>query len=78
GGRFDSTNIIRPLASIITNICLDHTNILGNTYEEIAFEKAGIIKDHTAIFTAVKHPGAIKVIEEQANKKEAPLYRMNQ
>ncbi|MBT2697894.1 bifunctional folylpolyglutamate synthase/dihydrofolate synthase [Bacillus sp. ISL-40] len=78
GGRFDSTNIIQPLASIITNIGLDHTNILGNTYEEIAFEKAGIIKENTSIFTAVKHPGAIKVIEEQADKKEAPLYRLNQ
>lgn len=78
GGRFDSTNIIQPLASIITNIGLDHTNILGNTYEEIAFEKAGIIKENTAIFTAVKHPGAIKVIEDQANKNKAPLYRLNQ
>lgn len=78
GGRFDSTNIIQPLASIITNIGLDHTSILGNTYEEIAFEKAGIIKEHTPIFTAVKHSGAIQVIEEQAQKKEAPLYRLNQ
>lgn len=78
GGRFDSTNIIQPLASIITNIGLDHTSILGNTYEEIAFEKAGIIKANTPIFTAVKHIGAIQVIEEQAQKKEAPLYRLNQ
>ena len=78
GGRFDSTNIIQPLASIITNIGLDHTNILGSTYEEIAFEKAGIIKKNTALFTAVKHPGALKVIEEQAQMKESPLYRLNQ
>ncbi|WP_026563416.1 bifunctional folylpolyglutamate synthase/dihydrofolate synthase [Bacillus sp. UNC41MFS5] len=78
GGRFDSTNIIQPLASIITNIGLDHTNILGSTYEEIAFEKAGIIKKNTALFTAVKHPGALKVIEEQAQKKEASVYRLDQ
>ena len=78
GGRFDSTNIIQPLASIITNIGIDHTNILGNTYEEIAFEKAGIIKAETPIFTAVKHPGALKVIEEQAEKKSAPIFRLNQ
>jgi dihydrofolate synthase / folylpolyglutamate synthase len=78
GGRFDSTNIIQPLASIITNIGLDHTNILGTTYAEIAFEKAGIIKENTAIFTAVKHPDALKVIEEQADKRNAPLYRLNQ
>ena len=78
GGRFDSTNIILPLASIITNIGLDHTNILGNSYEEIAFEKAGIIKEATPIFTAIKQPEALRVIEEQAQKKEAPLSRMNQ
>ncbi|MEH7156905.1 bifunctional folylpolyglutamate synthase/dihydrofolate synthase [Neobacillus drentensis] len=78
GGRFDSTNIIQPLASIITNIGLDHTNILGSTYEEIAFEKAGIIKLNTPIFTAVRQPGAVKVIEEQAEMKGAPIYRIEQ
>jgi dihydrofolate synthase/folylpolyglutamate synthase len=78
GGRFDSTNILRPLASIITNIGLDHTNILGNSYEEIAFEKAGIIKESTPTFTAVKHPGALKVLLEQAEMQQAPLYCLNQ
>jgi dihydrofolate synthase / folylpolyglutamate synthase len=78
GGRLDSTNILSPLASIITNIGLDHTNILGYTYEEIAFEKAGIIKEGTSVFTAVKHHGALRVIEEQADRKEAPIYRLNQ
>jgi dihydrofolate synthase / folylpolyglutamate synthase len=77
GGRFDSTNIVNPLASIITNIGLDHTNILGNTYEEIAFEKAGIIKFYTPIFTAVKHPGALKVIETQAVTMQAPIIKLN-
>ena len=78
GGRFDSTNIIQPIASIITSIGLDHTNILGHSYEEIAFEKAGIIKEITPVFTAVKNGNAMKVIEEQAEKKHAPLYRLNQ
>lgn len=78
GGRFDSTNIISPIASVITNIGLDHTNILGNTYEEIAFEKAGIIKKATPLFTAVQHPGSLRVIEEQAKQKNAPIYRLNQ
>ncbi|MCM3692239.1 bifunctional folylpolyglutamate synthase/dihydrofolate synthase [Neobacillus niacini] len=78
GGRFDSTNIIQPIASIITNIGLDHTNILGHSYEEIAFEKAGIIKEGIPIFTAVKNTNALKVIEEQAEKKHAPLYSLNQ
>ncbi|WML45563.1 folylpolyglutamate synthase/dihydrofolate synthase family protein [Neobacillus sp. PS3-40] len=78
GGRFDSTNIISPLLSIITNIGLDHTNILGNSYEDIAFEKAGIIKRDTPIITAAKQPGALKVIKEQALKMNAPLFRINQ
>jgi dihydrofolate synthase / folylpolyglutamate synthase len=49
GGRLDSTNIIDPLMSVITNISLDHTNMLGETLPEIAFEKAGIIKKNTPI-----------------------------
>lgn len=76
GGRLDSTNIIYPLASIITNIGLDHTKILGDTHEEIAFEKAGIIKEGTPIFTAVQHPGALKVIEKQAENRHAPIQRL--
>ena len=73
GGRFDSTNIIQPMASIITNIGLDHTNILGNSYEEIAFEKAGIIKENTPVFIAVQQEGALQVIKNQANEKNAPI-----
>lgn len=77
GGRFDSTNIVTPMLSIITNIGLDHTNILGNSYEEIAFEKAGIIKKETAVFTAVNQHDALKVIKKQAKKMEAPLFQLN-
>lgn len=77
GGRFDSTNIILPILSIITNIGLDHVNILGHTYEEIAFEKAGIIKPGTPVFTAVKRPDALGVIEKQAEKMEAALFKIN-
>lgn len=76
GGRFDSTNIITPLLSIITNIGLDHTQILGDSYEAIAFEKAGIIKDGIPIVTAVKNVQALKVIEEQASLKNAPILRI--
>lgn len=78
GGRFDSTNIIHPLASVITNIGLDHTNILGHTYEEIAFEKAGIIKQGVPVFTAAKQLEALNVIKEQAENKQALLFRLNQ
>src|SRR5690606_21682990 len=49
GGRLDSTNIITPLLSVITNIGWDHMNILGNTLPEIAFEKAGIIKNNVPV-----------------------------
>ncbi|WP_404329437.1 bifunctional folylpolyglutamate synthase/dihydrofolate synthase [Mesobacillus maritimus] len=78
GGRFDSTNILQPKASVITNIGLDHTSILGDSYEEIAYEKAGIIKNHTPVFTAVQQPDALKVIEEQAKLNQAPIYRLIQ
>ncbi|WP_077214140.1 bifunctional folylpolyglutamate synthase/dihydrofolate synthase [Bacillus dakarensis] len=76
GGRFDSTNILQPLLSIITSIGLDHTNILGETYGEIAFEKSGIIKGGIPVITGVKQEEALKVIEEQAEKKHAPIYRL--
>ena len=49
GGRFDSTNIITPEVSLITNISFDHTDILGDTLAKIAYEKAGIIKPHTPV-----------------------------
>ena len=49
GGRLDSTNIITPEVSVITNIGLDHTNLLGNTLEKIAVEKAGIIKTNVPV-----------------------------
>src|SRR3954471_446057 len=49
GGRLDSTNIIQPVLSIVTNIGYDHMNILGDTLQEIAFEKAGIIKPNTPV-----------------------------
>ena len=77
GGRFDSTNVIQPLLSIITNIGLDHTQFLGSTHKEIAFEKAGIIKQDTSIISAVKQPEAQEVIVNKANEMQAPLYLLN-
>jgi dihydrofolate synthase/folylpolyglutamate synthase len=64
GGRLDSTNIINPELSIITNIGLDHTNLLGNTLEKIAVEKAGIIKENTPIIIGRKQ----KVTEQTFRK----------
>lgn len=74
GGRFDSTNIIQPLLSIITNIGLDHVKILGSTHKEIAFEKAGIIKHGTSLITAVSQQEARDVILQEAKMKEAAVY----
>ncbi|WP_404404143.1 bifunctional folylpolyglutamate synthase/dihydrofolate synthase [Jeotgalibacillus malaysiensis] len=74
GGRFDSTNIIEPVCSCITSIGLDHVSILGNSYEEIAFEKAGIIKKCTPLVLNVKHAGAREVILSQAEKMNAPVF----
>ncbi|MFG6118985.1 bifunctional folylpolyglutamate synthase/dihydrofolate synthase [Thalassobacillus sp. B23F22_16] len=77
GGRFDSTNIIQPVVAAITNVGLDHMNILGNSYEKIATEKAGIIKKHVPAVTAVENDAAIHVIEERARMMETELYRLN-
>ena len=68
GGRLDSTNVIHPLVSVITNIGLDHVDILGDTLEKIAFEKAGIIKPETPVvigqFTTETKPVFLKKADE--------------
>ncbi len=66
GGRLDSTNVIIPILSIITSISLDHTNILGNTIEEIANEKAGIIKENIPVITCNQINEAIEIIKKRA------------
>jgi dihydrofolate synthase/folylpolyglutamate synthase len=73
GGRLDSTNIVTPLASVITNVQLDHQQWLGHTLPEIAREKAGIIKPGVPVVTATEDPGALAVIIETARGKDAPL-----
>ncbi|WP_223702957.1 bifunctional folylpolyglutamate synthase/dihydrofolate synthase [Sutcliffiella deserti] len=76
GGRFDSTNIIHPLVSIITNIGHDHQAILGDTISKIAFEKAGIIKQGVPVLTAATQEDALQVISMVAKEKKAKLYRL--
>ena len=76
GGRFDSTNILQPLISIITNVGLDHISILGDTYAEIAFEKAGIIKEGIPVLTGAQNREALAVIQEQSAKKKSPLFTL--
>jgi len=68
GGRLDSTNIIRPLVSAITNVQLDHQNILGDTIEEIAREKAGIIKENIKIISGDENPSVKEIITNKAKK----------
>ena len=74
GGRLDSTNIIQPELSIITNIGFDHMALLGNTLEAIASEKAGIIKKETPVVIGAANDVTKKVFEEKASKENAPIY----
>ena len=75
GGRLDSTNVItKPLASVITQIALDHIAVLGDTIDKIAYEKCGIIKaDCPVITTSHQNPRALPVIEKIAEDKNSPL-----
>jgi len=76
GGRFDATNVLSPLVSVITNIDFDHQAFLGNTLEQIAFEKAGIVKPGVPVVTATDRPEAINVIRAVCREQGAPLYRV--
>ena len=73
GGRLDSTNIINPELSIITNIGLDHTNLLGNTLEKIAIEKAGVIKQSTPIIIGRKQKLINQIFRDIAKENNAEL-----
>lgn len=73
GGRLDATNIVTPLASVITNVQYDHQKWLGEKREEIAFEKAGIIKPGIPVITAATAPEALEVIRRVARENHSPL-----
>lgn len=77
GGKFDSTNIITPILSVITNISYDHTQFLGNSLKEIAGEKAGIIKKNVPIVIGETDSKTRTVFIEKADKENAPLYLAN-
>jgi dihydrofolate synthase/folylpolyglutamate synthase len=76
GGRLDATNIVRPVASVITNIQYDHQQWLGESLQSIATEKAGIIKPAIPIITATDEPEALKVIQETARRQAALLTKV--
>ncbi|WBL21912.1 bifunctional folylpolyglutamate synthase/dihydrofolate synthase [Zunongwangia sp. HRR-M8] len=73
GGRLDSTNIITPEVSLITNIGKDHTQFLGNTLDEIAGEKAGIIKENIPVVISEKHPETEPVFRKIAKERNSEI-----
>ena len=74
GGRLDSTNIITPILSLITNISLDHTDILGDTISKIAFEKAGIIKEKIPVVISERNSETEPVFLQKSKLENAPIY----
>jgi dihydrofolate synthase / folylpolyglutamate synthase len=78
GGRLDSTNVVSPLLSVITDIGMEHTTFLGNTLDKVAAEKAGIIKPGRPVVTGKQKPVVARVIEEKARAAGAPLLRADE
>ena len=73
GGRLDSTNVLTPILSVITNIGLDHTEYLGKTLTQIAKEKAGIIKPHVPVIIGESHPQTMNVFLSKAQECESEI-----
>jgi len=78
GGRFDTTNVIIPLVSIITTIGIDHTFYLGDTIEQIAREKAGIIKNNIPVVISAQDENIENLLKEIAQEKSAPCYLVSE
>ena len=74
GGRLDSTNIITPILSVITNISFDHQQFLGDTLEKIAFEKAGIMKPHVPVLIGEAEGSVKEIFTSRAHQVNSPLY----
>lgn len=74
GGRLDATNVVNPLASVITSISLEHTNILGSSIDSITKEKAGIIKPNTSVFVGKLPQESISIIEKICNELKCELF----
>lgn len=77
GGRLDSTNIIDPVCTIISNVSLEHQKYLGRTIAEITIEKAGIIKKNRPLVCGISQPDARMIIKSVCKKNSSPLYLMN-
>jgi dihydrofolate synthase/folylpolyglutamate synthase len=76
GGRLDSTNVLNPLAVVITTISLEHTNILGDTIEQIASEKAAIIKNDSKVFTGILNPKASEIISRKCIETKSQHFEL--
>ncbi|MGQ9508294.1 MAG: bifunctional folylpolyglutamate synthase/dihydrofolate synthase [Thermodesulfobacteriota bacterium] len=76
GGRLDSTNVVDPLISIITNVSKDHEEVLGNTLFKIAYEKAGIVKKGRPLITAASQPQILRFFSTLCQEKGSSLYRV--
>lgn len=77
GGRLDSTNVLSPILTLITSISYDHMDILGDTLEKIAYEKAGIIKENTPLILYPQFEESERVIENRCKELNAPLIKIN-
>ncbi len=76
GGRLDATNVANALVSVITRVELEHTEFLGKTIHEIAFEKAGIVKENGVLVTAESKKDALDVIEKKCDEKNSKLIQI--
>ncbi|MBF0258171.1 MAG: bifunctional folylpolyglutamate synthase/dihydrofolate synthase [Desulfamplus sp.] len=75
GGRLDATNVLRPAVTVISNLSIEHTEYLGETLEQIAAEKGGIIKFNTPLVTGVTQESALTVLNKIADQRSAPVYQ---
>lgn len=73
GGRLDATNVVQPVATVLTNVALDHVQFLGPTLESVATEKAGIIKPHVPLVTAETARGPLEIFRARAREQSAPV-----
>jgi len=77
GGRLDATNVVDPLVTAITNVELDHTEVLGKDLRSIALEKAGIIKIGTPLVTGIRQQKILDLVKKIAAEKDAPVFVVN-
>ena len=76
GGRLDATNVLNPLAVVITSISLEHTNVLGNSIEQIAFEKAAIIKNRAKVFTGMLVKEAGDIVKKKCKETQSQYFKL--